>query len=108
MLILRFVSFIITNNCQVFFYLTPRAIFAAFDCRFVDINNAHDALTIRVGLSKSDQLAEQRAALLAKLHILPGNQIDICIAFFFFYHMFFFHPKKTSITDIFMCILNLV
>lgn len=47
---------------------------AASDGRFVDINNTHDSLTIRVGLSKSDQLAQQRAELLAKLRILPGNQ----------------------------------
>lgn len=40
---------------------------------FVDINNAHDALTLKVGLSKSDPLAGQRATLLFKLRILSGN-----------------------------------
>ncbi len=40
---------------------------------FVDTNNAHNALTLKVGLSKSDPLAGQRAALLCKLRILPGN-----------------------------------
>lgn len=40
---------------------------------FVDTNNAHDALTLKVGLSKSDPLAGQRATLLYKLRILSGN-----------------------------------
>ena len=62
--------------------------FCPFDCRFVDINNAHDTLTIRVGLSKSDQLAEQRAALLNKLHILPGNQTYTNLPFYFYFTFF--------------------
>lgn len=42
---------------------------------FVDTNNSHDALTLKIGLSKSDPLAGQRAALLCKLHILSGNNL---------------------------------
>lgn len=42
---------------------------------FVDTNNSHDALTLKLGLSKSDPLAGQRASLLCKLHILPGGFI---------------------------------
>ncbi|XP_046444883.1 actin-histidine N-methyltransferase-like [Daphnia pulex] len=48
---------------------------------FVDINNAHDALTLKVGLSKSDPLAGQRATLLCKLRILSDEKISGPIAF---------------------------
>lgn len=39
---------------------------------FVDVNNSHDALTLRIGLSKSDSLADQRTAVMRKLGILSG------------------------------------
>lgn len=48
---------------------------------FVDTNNSHDALTLKIGLSKSDPLAGQRAALLCKLHILSDEKISGPIAF---------------------------
>lgn len=42
---------------------------------FVDINNSRDAVTVKVGLSKSDPLAEQRTLLMSKLRIIPGNSL---------------------------------
>lgn len=39
---------------------------------FVDVNNSYDALALRIGLSKSDPLAQQRTDLLRKLRILTG------------------------------------
>lgn len=39
---------------------------------FVDVNNSFDALALRIGLSKSDPLAQQRTDLLRKLRILTG------------------------------------
>lgn len=61
---------------QVFIYYGHRTCAEQFIHNgFVDINNAHDALAIKVGLSKSDPLAEKRTSLMFKLRIVPGKRL---------------------------------
>lgn len=59
---------------QVFIHYGPRTCAdQLIHNGFVDTNNSHNALYLKIALSKSDALVHKRAALLRKLSITTGE-----------------------------------